>query len=78
MKHTRDPSAQFTLGFVASLAAIVPASGAGVPSTDEVISTNANGAWSVFAKDVDGDIDVLSASWFAIPSLAWGYPDCCE
>ncbi|NEQ77123.1 MAG: hypothetical protein F6K23_31400 [Okeania sp. SIO2C9] len=36
--------------------------------TEQTISTNANGATSVFAADVDGDgdVDVLSASLFRI------------
>ncbi len=39
--------------------------GAGIFGTQQVITTNASGAYSVYAADIDGDgdMDVLSASW---------------
>ncbi|MGB2984339.1 MAG: FG-GAP-like repeat-containing protein, partial [Phycisphaerae bacterium] len=50
----------------------LPARGVDVPFTEHVISTTADGAFSVFATDVDGDgnTDVLSASIFD-DKIAW-------
>ena len=48
-------------GIAASLAGALPARAVDLPFTERVISTVAFGAVSVFATDVDGDIDVLSA-----------------
>ncbi len=45
------------VGIAASLAGALPARGVEVPFTERVISTAANGVYSVFATDVDGDGD---------------------
>ena len=51
--------------FAASLAGALLARGVDVHFTERVISTSADGVYSVFATDLDpdGDIDVVSASW---------------
>ncbi len=55
-----------------SLAGALPALGAEVQFTERVILTTADGAWSVFATDLDGDgdTDVLSASLYD-DKIAW-------
>ena len=52
------------VGVAVWLAGPLPVRGVDVPFTERVISTTADGAWSVFATDMDGDedTDVLSAS----------------
>ncbi len=62
----------FAVGIAASLAGALPARGVEVQFTERVISTNADGAKSVFATDMDadGDTDVLSASDFD-KKIAW-------
>ena len=78
MKHNRVAAASFAAvlgplaGFAASLAGALPARGVDVQFTERVISTNAAGAHSVFATDLDGDgdTDVLSAS-FGDNKIAW-------
>ncbi len=59
-------------GMAVGLATPLPARGGDVPFTEHVISTSANGAYSVFAADVDGDgdTDVLSAS-YSDDKIAW-------
>jgi hypothetical protein len=46
--------------------------GAGNFSIQQIITTNANSAWSVYATDLDndGDADVLSASYYD-NKIAW-------
>jgi hypothetical protein len=46
--------------------------GAGSFGGQQIIDSGADGAWSVFAADVDrdGDLDVLSASWYE-DKIAW-------
>ena len=53
------------VGLAVSPAGALPARGQDVPFTEQVISTDADSAWSVFATDLDGDgdADVRSASW---------------
>ena len=83
MKHSRVTAGSFAAalkpqaalliplaGLAASLAGALPARGQEVPFTEHVISTTADGAWSVFATDLDGDgdTDVLSAAGHRI---AW-------
>ncbi|MCH7701888.1 MAG: VCBS repeat-containing protein, partial [Planctomycetes bacterium] len=78
MKHSRVTAASFAAvlsplaGFAASLAGALPARGANVPFTEWVISTAAEAPLSVFATDLDGDgdIDVLSASFYD-DKIAW-------
>ncbi len=86
MKHRRVTAASFAavLGQLAGIAAslagaagglsasALPGRGVDVPFTERVISTDARGATSVFATDVDGDgdTDVLSASSYD-DKIAW-------
>ncbi|MCH8252734.1 MAG: VCBS repeat-containing protein, partial [Planctomycetes bacterium] len=85
MKHSRVTAGSFAAalkpqaalliplaGLAASLAGALPARGQEVAFTEHVISTAADGAWSVFATDLDGDgdIDVLSASGLD-DKIAW-------
>ena len=63
---------RMTTATIALLACSAPLMGQGLFGPQQVVSTNANGATSVYAADVDGDgdIDVLSASLYD-DKIAW-------
>ena len=70
--HSYHAGMRTTTATIALLACSAPLMGQGLFGAQQVISTNADGAFSVYAADVDGDgdIDVLSAS-FADDKIAW-------
>ena len=51
------------ISVVASVAALLPAQTDPCFDAEQIISTNADGAIAVYTADVDGDGDVLSASF---------------
>ena len=61
-----------TTATIALLVCSAPLVGQGLFGPQQVISTNADGAFSIYATDVDGDgdLDVLSTSYYD-DKIAW-------